>query len=253
MTLVAVLGGILVGLSLGALGGGGAIVTVPVLVYGLSQSAHQATTGSLVIVGVSSLVGVFAHARKGNVRWRQGAVFGLLGTAGTVAGARLSAGLDARILLLAFALLLIFVAQSMWRRDGRREARQDRAPTHVGLFVLTTLGVGLLTGFFGVGGGFAIVPALVLVLGFSMPVAIGTSLVVIVINSASALAARLGSGASLDWAMLGVFTAAAVAGSVLGARLASRVEATTLQRAFAVLLAAVAAYTGLRSGLALFA
>lgn len=251
MTLVAVIAGILVGLSLGALGGGGAIVTVPALVYGLSQTAHQATTGSLVIVGLSSAVAVVAHARKGNVRWKQGAVFGLLGTAGTVVGARVSDGLDSRVLLLAFALLLVLVAVSMWRRDSRSgSAAEPRAP-HVGVFVLTTLGVGLLTGFFGVGGGFAIVPALVLVLGFPMPVAVGTSLVVIVINSASALVARLGSGVSLDWAMLAVFTAAAIAGSLLGARAASRVEATTLQRAFALLLAAVAVYTGLRSGAAL--
>ena len=113
--------------------------------------------------------------------------------------------------------------------------------------VLTATVVGLLTGFFGVGGGFVVVPALVLVLGFAMPVAVGTSLLVISINSASALIARLGHGLALDWALIGSFTAAAIIGSLLGGRVTSRVQPRLLAQGFALLLVAVALYTAARS------
>jgi hypothetical protein len=113
--------------------------------------------------------------------------------------------------------------------------------------IAAATGVGLLTGFFGVGGGFVIVPALVLALGFDMPAAVGTSLLVIAINSATALAARLGSLAGLDWALLGVFTAAALAGALAGNRVASRIDPSRLTTAFTVLLIAVAAYSLVRS------
>ena len=113
--------------------------------------------------------------------------------------------------------------------------------------IAAATGVGLLTGFFGVGGGFVIVPALVLVLGFDMPAAVGTSLLVIAINSAAALAARLGSQASLDWPLIAVFTAAALAGVLAGNRVASRIDASRLTTAFTVLLIAVAAYLLSRS------
>jgi uncharacterized membrane protein YfcA len=113
--------------------------------------------------------------------------------------------------------------------------------------VVTATAVGLLTGFFGVGGGFAVVPALVLSLGFSMPVAVGTSLLVIAVNSASALSARLGSPLDLDWTLLATFTGAAIAGSLVGGRVASRVRPLTLTRAFTVLVVLVAAYTAVRS------
>ena len=108
-------------------------------------------------------------------------------------------------------------------------------------------GVGLLTGFFGVGGGFVIVPALVLALGFEMPAAVGTSLLVIAVNSASALTARLGGGISLDWPLLGVFTLAALAGALAGNRVASRVSPSRLTAAFTGLLIAVAVYSLCRS------
>jgi uncharacterized membrane protein YfcA len=257
---VAIVGGIVVGLTLGALGGGGAIVTVPVLVYGLGQAPSEATTAALVIVAVSAAVAMVVHARDGNVRFQEGLVFGLLGTGGTVVGARLAVGVSPTVLLGSFAALLVVVAVLMWRRAGRPAPEQHRRPPmlvlrprfrcecpQVALLVATTLGVGLLTGFFGVGGGFAIVPALVMVLGFSMPQAVGTSLLVIVVNSLTALATRVGSGVSLDWAVVAVFTAGAVAGSLIGQRASGRLPASRLQRTFAGLLVAVAGYVALRT------
>jgi len=113
--------------------------------------------------------------------------------------------------------------------------------------LVTATAVGLLTGFFGVGGGFAVVPALVIALGFAMPVAVGTSLLVIVVNSASALLARAGQGIHPDWVLLGTFSLAAIVGSVLGGRVASRVAPRTLSRAFTALLVLVALYTAARS------
>ena len=240
--------GLAIGLSLGALGGGGSILTVPALVYVLDQDPRSATTGSLLIVGITALTGMLAHARAGRVRVAQGLVFGALGVAGSWAGSRLSTAVPPQVLLSAFAALMLVVAVIMLRRsrNGRSDAGSGERKRPVAV-VLTATAVGLLTGFFGVGGGFAVVPALVLSLGFSMPVAVGTSLLVIAINSATALVARLGSGVDLDWPLLAVFTAAAIAGSLLGGRVASRVRPATLTRAFAVLLAVVAVYTAVRS------
>ena len=129
-----------------------------------------------------------------------------------------------------------------WQRPGGIAAARQRLK-----IVAAATGVGLLTGFFGVGGGFVIVPALVLTLGFEMPAAVGTSLLVIAINSAASLAVRLGGHVSLDWPLLGVFTVTALAGVLAGNRVASRVDASRLTTAFTVLLIAVAAYSLARS------
>ncbi len=255
--------GLAIGLSLGALGGGGSILTVPALVYLLDQDPRSATTGSLLIVGITSVFGMIAHARAGRVRVAHGLAFGVLGIAGSWAGSRLSAAVAPEVLLAAFAGLMLVVATIMFQRSlrgGRGEGGDDTdEATIVSLrplrcdcpaalkVVVTATAVGLLTGFFGVGGGFAVVPALVLSLGFSMPVAVGTSLLVISVNSASALVARLGSGIELDWTLLATFTGAAIVGSLLGGRVASRVRPVTLTRAFTVLLVLVAVYTAVRS------
>ena len=260
--------GLLIGLSLGALGGGGSILTVPALVYLLGQDTRSATTGSLLIVGVTALAGLAAHAREGRVRVVQGLVFGVLGVAGSWVGSRLSASVPPNVLLTAFSALMLVVAGVMYSRSRRSRHTPANAasdavdvsqtplvsfaplrvdPPHLVRVVVTATAVGLLTGFFGVGGGFAVVPALVLALGFAMPVAVGTSLLVIAINSASALLARTGQGMHLDWVLLGTFTLAAIAGSVLGGRVASRVPPRALSRAFTVLLVLVALYTAARS------
>ncbi|WP_353508523.1 sulfite exporter TauE/SafE family protein [Intrasporangium sp.] len=256
--------GLAIGVTLGALGGGGAIIAVPALVYVLGQDPRTATTSSLVIVGLTSLIAVVPHARAGRVRFVQGLTFGVLGTVGSVAGSALSASVPQSILLKAFAALMLLVAALMFRRASRAPRDLGRAidPAVEPMFtvrpfacacprvakvVVAATAVGLITGFFGVGGGFALVPALVLALGFPMPAAVGTSLLVIAINSATALTTRLGSGSSqLDWTLIGTFTGAAILGSLLGGRIASRANPRHLTIAFAILLVLVAAYMAIR-------
>lgn len=249
--------GVLVGLVMGALGGGGGIITVPALVYLLHQPPAVATTTSLVIVGTTAVAAVAQHARAGRVRWADGLVFGLLGTGGTLLGARVAPGADPAVTMTVFAVLLVVTASVMWLR-ARGEPRTDPAegappwltwrpfwvnPRRAVVVLAVASGTGLLTGFLGVGGGFAIVPALTLLLGLSMPVAVGTSLLVILANSVTGLLGRLGTELQLDWLLVTVFTAAAVVGSVLGGRLGRRLDPTVLQRAFAGMLVLVAGYT----------
>ncbi|MDE9364806.1 sulfite exporter TauE/SafE family protein [Luteipulveratus sp. YIM 133132] len=258
-TLLAAAGlGLLIGASLGALGGGGSIITVPALVYLLGESPQAATTGSLVIVGVTSLIGAVGHARSGNVRWATGAVFGVTGIVASWAGSALNRHVEPNVLLLAFAALMLLAAVGMLRRArraplaGRERSDAPSTLTAAGLarFVGAGLLVGFLTGFLGVGGGFIIVPALVMALGLSMPVAVGTSLLVISINSAAALAARAGH-ATFDWSLILPFTLAAVTGSLLATRAADRVSPAALSRAFAALLILVATYVAVRSAVSL--
>ncbi len=301
MLAVAIPAGLLIGLSLGALGGGGSILTVPVLVYLLHQPPHEATAGSLLIVGITATAGMVAHWRSGRVRLVAGAAFGVIGVTGAYAGTRLSSSIRPDLLLSLFAGLMLVAAAAMLRRRRGSAAQYVPAaasphpmheaaisddlgvPSSRGGAITATLdkpaaairppawstagqrprgtaavrrgvkvvavatGVGLLTGFFGVGGGFVIVPALVLALGFEMPVAVGTSLLVIAINSAAALTARVGTHVHFAWPLLGVFTAAALVGTLAGNRVASRVDASRLTAAFTILLVAVAAYSLIRS------
>lgn len=261
--LVAVVAGLLIGLSLGALGGGGSVLAVPVLVYLLGLSPVAATTGSLVVVGVSALTGVVAAHRRGNVYVGRGLAFGLVGSAGAALGAVWSTAVDENILLVSFAALMLVVATVMLVRQlrggvatgggGADEPIISVSPTFMCncpralKFVAAALVVGVLTGFLGVGGGFLVVPALVLALSLNMPVAVGTSLLVIAVNSAAALVVRVGSGVTLDWTPVLVLTAAAILGSFFGARVADRLPARTLSTAFALLLLGVAGYTAVES------
>ncbi|WP_114422200.1 sulfite exporter TauE/SafE family protein [Nocardioides houyundeii] len=264
--LVALLAGALIGLSLGALGGGGSILAVPVLVYLLDQSATQATTGSLVVVGVTSLIGASTAHRAGNVLLGRGVVFGAVAIGGAALGAKAAAHVADDVLLAAFALVMLVVGGVMaWRqfrhtRGGTtdpRPALDDPIITFSPTFacncpraikvVLTATTVGLLTGFLGVGGGFLVVPALLLALALPMRYAAGTSLVVITITSAAALAVRAGAGASPDWALVLTLTATSGVAAVVGARLANRLETARLQAAFTVLVLAVALYTAARA------
>ncbi len=262
--------GFLIGISLGALGGGGSILAVPALVYAAGQTPKHATTTSLVLVAITAVIGIVPHWRAGRVRFVPGAIFGLAGIGGSLLGSRWNKAIDANVLLLAFAGLMLVAAGAMWRRLNaaprvmRSELRSVGAAvnpleahprvhldpaTVVKVAVAGTI-VGLLTGFFGVGGGFVIVPALVLALGFTMPEAVGTSLLVITINSIVALATRLQPGA-IDWGTVIPFTVASLIGVVVGSRLASTRDSKSLQRWFVGLLVLVAIYTAVRSGLAL--
>jgi uncharacterized membrane protein YfcA len=259
--------GFLIGLSLGALGGGGSILAVPALVYAAGQDPKAATTSSLFLVGSASVVGMVTHWRAGRVRVATGVVFGLTGVGGSLAGSALNKQLDANVLLLGFSGLVLIAA---WRMlvgcpsctkvgEQHELAAADDRPTGGGVLVRTRVdarqvltvlaagsAVGFLTGLFGVGGGFVIVPALALVLRLPMPEAIGTSLLVIAINSAVALATRVAT-TSIDWAITVPFTVVAICGVITGGRIADRLDAERSLRWFAALLVAVAAYTAIRS------
>lgn len=266
------LGG-LIGLSLGALGGGGSILTVPALVYALGETAHQATTASLVIVGITSAVAALGHARAGRVRWKAGTAFGGFGIAASFLGSFLNRLVEPNVLLLAFAGLMLVAAAAMLyqlRTPARARPRElvvaggpapDPVPAealapattraHCVAKVLTAgLVVGFLTGFLGVGGGFVIVPVLTVALRYKLPVAVGTSLLVIAINSATALLARVGHE-NFHWAVILPFAAAAGLGSLAGKQVADRAAPESLTRAFAAFMVLVALYVGIRSGTAL--
>ncbi len=231
--------GLLVGLVMGSLGGGGAIITIPILVYVFAQPPTSAAVGSLIIVGLGAIVGVITHARAGRVRLAEGLAFGGVGGAGAVVGALLSAGVPDRVLMLSFAVLLCGVAATLVIDRRSLPVTRRRWP----VIGAAALGVGLLTGFFGVGGGFAAVPALVLVLGFPMTQAVGTSLVVILINTLVALVTRAFTGfGDLDWRLIGPFAVTAALGTLIGARIAGRLPATQLRLSFAGLLIALAGF-----------
>lgn len=261
MTVLAAVGlGLLIGLVIGALGGGGSILTVPALVFVLGLTAQDATSGSLVIVGITAAVATVGHARSGRTRWRVGAFIALAGLPASVLGTRLNQRVDENILLLVFAVLMLLAAAGMLIRrrddDGTdQEDQQPRTPTAAGAarwfrLIAAGLVIGFLTGFLGVGGGFVIVPALVLALSFPMPLAVGTSLLVIALNAVVALAARAGTG-SFDWEVIVPFTAAAVAASLGGTLLADRLPSRQLTQGFGVLLVLVAVYVGVRAVLGL--
>ena len=273
--ILAVAAGALIGLSLGALGGGGSILAVPVLVYLLDQDAAQATTGSLVVVGVTSLASAVTAHRAGNVLLGRGLAFGAVAIGGATVGAKASAHVPDSVLLAAFAALMLAVGALMATRqlqharqarhcdpgsrsgvgrDGARRPTLDDpiitfSPTFAcqcpqALKVLfTATVVGLLIGFLGVGGGFLVVPALALALGMPMAYAAGTSLVVIVLTSVAALTVRAGLGVTPDWTPVLVLTAAAAIGGIAGAKLADRTDTHKLSVAFTALVLGVAAYT----------
>lgn len=227
--------GTLIGLSLGAIGGGGSILTVPILVYVMGQSAHAATATSLAIVGSVALVGAIPHWRAGRAQLATAVPFGLAGVAGAFAGAWANHLLPGRVLLGLFGALMIVVAARMLApRLSKRDAPRTLRPSAWWpRLLIAGLAVGVLTGFFGVGGGFLIVPALTLLLGLGMREAVGASLVVIAINSAAGLTAHL-RYSHLDLALALLFALGGAAGAIAGALLTGRLPERALQRAFAV-------------------
>jgi uncharacterized protein len=224
---------LLIGVSLGLLGGGGSILTVPILVYAAGMPPQEAIAASLFVVGVTSLAGAVSHARGGRVRWRTGLLFGLAGMAGAFVGGLAGGHVPGDWLLIAFALMM--VATSLAMLQGRKQ-RTGASHPQDGELPLTRILVdgslvGLVTGLVGAGGGFLVVPALALLGGLPMSVAVGTSLLVIGMKSFAGLAGYLTS-VQLDWPLVLGVTAAAVAGSVLGGRLAGIVPEDALRTAF---------------------
>ncbi|GIV95428.1 MAG: UPF0721 transmembrane protein [Herpetosiphonaceae bacterium] len=225
--------GAAIGLSLGMLGGGGSILTVPALVYVLDQDAHAAIATSLVIVGMNASMGAWMHARQGHVQLRTALIFGGAGLVSAYVGARLSRFLPGALLLVLFALLMIVVAALMLRGGRRVTTEQASAAVRWPRVLVGGAGVGFLTGFLGVGGGFLIVPALVLLLGMDMHDAVGTSLVVIALNCAAGLLGHL-SSSGLNWSLIGMLVVGGILGIVSGAWLARRMPTSGLRRAFAL-------------------
>lgn len=272
-SLLAISLGLLVGLALGALGGGGSTLAVPILVFVAGLDTQAATTASLIVVGIAAAIGVVGHYRNGNVRLGAGLAFGTAGIAGSAIGTQLNQSLPERLLLLSFSALIVFVAVRMYRSvqspgagdtsdtefvsrmtttegsadssilitDKPRTQRLLTGPAIAKLGAAATA-VGVLTGLFGVGGGFAVVPALMLLLGFRTKEAVGTSLVVIAINAAVALSFRAGD-VTVDWALVAPFLGTVTLGVLVGSQVSDRIEADRLTRSFAIMLGLVAAYT----------
>jgi len=299
MIALAALLGLVIGAVIGGFGGGGGVLTVPVLVYVLDQSAQDATTASVVIVGVAAAVGVLARARTGGVDWRTGVVFGVVGIPAAWLGTVLNHRVSEPILMLAFAGLTLVAAAAMLlharsTRQAVEHTDQDAAPdldpggcvadeNHDALrasatetsvasrgvtvasrrgapagplvataakIVLGGAAVGFLTGFLGVGGGFLVVPVLVIMLRMPMTLGIGTSLLIIALNSVSAVVSRV-AVAHFDWRIVVPFTLAGVVGTLAGKRVADRLSGRALGIAFAWLLVAVGSFVGIQSILTL--
>jgi uncharacterized protein len=244
--------GLLIGILIGLLGGGGSILAVPALVYGVGLPIAAAIPTSLLVVGASAGAALVPRLRSGQVRWRIAGVFGVTGAGAAFAGAAIDRLLDPRLVLGGFALLMI--AAGIRMLTGTDTVGGDCALPKGGVnwrgclpkSVTAGLAVGFLTGLFGVGGGFLIIPAFVLLLGLPMTSAVATSLAVIVANSAAGFVAHLGEAhlgeAHLDVGRTLAFAGAAIVGSLLAGRLARGVPTATLQRWFAYLVLAVAAF-----------
>jgi len=229
---------VLVGVSLAFFGGGGSILTVPLLVYVFGLDPKQAIASSLLIIAAASVSGALQHWRKGNVALRTGALFGAAGMAGAYAGGRIGSHMNGTLLLLLFASMMILTAMAMWR--GRGSMAEAPAAGHArGRLVGQGLCVGLFTGLVGVGGGFLIVSALVLWAGLPMATAVGTSLVIIVFNTLAGFAGHAGH-VSIDAPLVAAVGAMAVGGSFVGAWLAQRIDSGSLRRLFSVFIIAMA-------------
>lgn len=235
----------LIGLSLGLIGGGGSIITVPLLVYVIGVHPHEAIPMSLAVVGATSLVGAWMHHRKARVVWRTAVLFGLAGIAGAFFGSRLTYLVEPRSLLLIFAALMLVVAILMLSREEPADHETDH---DVVLFKAVVAGacVGVLTGFLGVGGGFLIVPALMMFGHLRVREAIATSLVVIAINCAAGLAGHLRFG-GLDVLLTTLVGAFAVAGALIGTRIAGRVSPAALRKGFSFFVILVAVFLVVRN------
>jgi hypothetical protein len=238
--------GAAIGLVLGMLGGGGAVLAVPVLVSVLGEDVHAATTGSLVVVGLAALVGGMRQASEGYVCWRVAGVLALAALPGVTLGTVANVHASGSLLAVLLALLILGVAGVTWRRSASGRAPRGGAPQvacpQIPMWKLVGAGValGVLTGFFGVGGGFVIVPMLSVGFGVPMRLAIGTSLIAIFLMSVAGFANHLGQGSHVDWSLVLPFAVATIAGSLAGATLSPRVPRLVLGRMFAVLLTGVA-------------
>ncbi|MHC4976473.1 MAG: sulfite exporter TauE/SafE family protein [Planctomycetota bacterium] len=254
----AIAGALVVGLSLGVFGSGGSILTVPVLIYLLHHETKIAIAESLAIVGSIALVGALPYARAGLIDWRTVVLFGIPAIAGTYLGALLAGFVAGYVQLIVFAVVMILAAHRMWKKSKGVSASEDsiRPSRSRVLIGVEGLGVGVLTGFVGVGGGFMIVPALVLLGGLPVRRAIATSLMIIALKSGVGFWKYLevlgGAAESVDWTLMGVFVAVGVVGSFVGKALNTRIKQAGLQRGFAVFLVVMACFILVKESIALF-
>ncbi|WP_218220373.1 sulfite exporter TauE/SafE family protein [Nesterenkonia sp. Act20] len=227
-----------IGVSLGLLGGGGTILAVPLLTYVAGFSPKEAIAASMFIIGITSLVSVVPHARRGNVQWRTGFIFGAAAMAGAFGGGLIGSQLPGVVLMVAFGIMMVATALAMIM--DRRPQASGGAPRKlpVAKILVEGLVVGLVTGMVGAGGGFLVVPALVLLGGLSMPAAVGTSLLVISMKSFTGLAGYL-TEVSIDWGPVLMITVITVIGALLGAAFGKRVPEKALKKAFGYLVLAM--------------
>ncbi|QTJ65239.1 sulfite exporter TauE/SafE family protein [Rhodococcus sp. ZPP] len=248
MTLTVALAlGAIIGVLLGLLGGGGSILAVPALVFGLGLDLEQAIPISLLVIGVASLAGAIPKIRDHQVNWRMAGVFAACGIPATFAGSAVGRLLPQSVVLIGFAAVMVVAGIRMLMDRGDTGTACEVGDSGIDWrrcaprSIPAGIAVGFLTGLFGVGGGFLIIPALVLMLGLDMSVAVGTSLIIIVANSAAGLVSHL-SGTSIDWAITAAFAGTAIAGSLIASHFGTRVDTDRLQRWFAYLVFVVAAY-----------
>lgn len=231
MTTLTVSLAVVVGVSLGLLGGGGSILTVPLLTYVAGLDVKEAIASSLLVVGIISMVGVVAHMRAGRVRWRVALPFGAAAMAGAFFGGLLAGFIPETVLLVTFAVIMIAAAVAMLRDRTNTPSGEEAQYVQAAKVAVLGVTVGALSGLVGAGGGFLLVPALALLAGLPMPAAVGTSLVVIAMQSLAGLAGHL-TGVQIDWRLAAMVTAAAVVGALIGGRLASRVDPEALRKLF---------------------
>ena len=243
---------LLVGFVLGLLGGGGSVLTVPILIYALHVPVKPAIATSLCVVGVVAFIGFLTHARQGTVATRVAMIFAPFAVVAAFAGARIAKFLPPTVQLVLFAIVGLLGSVLMLRGTFRKSQAAEAVdyvfePTRrtVVLLALQGIGVGLLTGVIGVGGGFLIVPALVLVAKLPMRLAVGTSLLVITMNALSGFAGHAGVVA-VDWSLVAWFSAIAAVGSAIGTTLSKRVPQRRLKQVFGLLLIGVSIYVLIR-------
>ena len=242
--------GLAIGLAVGTLGGGGSVLAVPILVYALDQTVPEATTASLLIVAAGAVAGGLSHARAGRVCWRHAGSFTAAAVPGIALGTLAAEAVSGPLLLAGFALVMLAAAHATWRKAGDHEPEPDGPwersgtcpPLRLPRDLVAGAAVGFVTGFFGVGGGFLIVPTLAIALAFTMRTAVGTSLTIITATSLLGLGAHLLAGRTIDVEVTASLTVACVAGAVVGASLAGRIPQRALGRGFALLVVGVAAY-----------
>lgn len=241
------IGALLVGLSLGLLGSGGSILTVPVLVYLAGESEKVAIAESLGIVGAISFAGFIPYALKQKVHWRSVILFGVPGMAGTYGGAMIAEFVSGRFQLLLFAVVMLIAAVMMFRDKNNLNPAGKIEISHAWWkIVLEGIAVGILTGLVGVGGGFLIVPALVLLGGLPMGLAVGTSLLIIALKSFSGFYKYLdvldGLNMSINWQLVLVFSLIGAVGSLIGNKMAGRISNKRLKKGFAGFLVLMGGY-----------